>query len=289
MRKEIKTMSLPNFIGIGAPKSGSTWLHQLLKDHPQIYMPEKRKEINYFNFDDNYSKGIEWYQSFFPDSDAAKQYQAIGEFTPRYLGASHKCAKRIADIKTIQKLLLILRNPIDRAYSHYCHSVRSGHYNKSFENFMIDKPDAITNGFYAKNLLPFLDFYDSQQLCCLIFEESVIDLEKTRREIAIFLNVEFSKFPQTSGNTKVNKSYIPKYKWLNYLAAEVNRYLVKKDLDWVINMADNMGLRKLLALGGKTTIPSLSNETKLRLYDTFSRDIEDLEKLLKINLDIWRK
>ena len=128
-------MALPDFIGIGASKCGTTWLHELLSQHPDVYMPTKRKEIDYFNFDENFEQGIEWYESFFPDAESAKQYKTIGEFTPRYLDNSGKCAQRIASMPSVEKLIIMVRNPIDRAYSQYCHSVKAGHGRKSLKIF----------------------------------------------------------------------------------------------------------------------------------------------------------
>lgn len=281
--------NLPDFLGIGASKCGSTWIHEILKTHPHIYMPTRRKEVNYFNLDTNYEKGKEWYQSYFPDLESASGYQAIGEFTPRYLCSSSKSAKRIAELGSVEKLILILRNPVDRAFSQYCHSLRAAHYTKPFEDYLIDRPSIISEGFYAKNLLPFLEYYDRELICCLIFETAIKNVAHTKVQLASFLAVDPSLFAADSGSKKANKSYLPKYKFLNYWAAKANRLLVKQDLDWVINLADSIGIRKFLQSSGKETLPTMSSETRTRLLDLYSEDVSKLEQLLDLDLSLWRK
>lgn len=280
-------MTLPNFIGIGASKCGTTWLHELLSQHPEIYMPTKRKEINYFNFDDHFEQGQEWYESFFPEAEFAGKYQAIGEFTPRYLDNSGKCAQRIASMPSVNKLILMIRNPVDRAYSQYCHSVKAGHGRKTFEDFLEDTPLIIHDGFYAKKLEYYLERYSKEQICCLIFEQSVGNIEDTKQKVANFLEVSVTKFPTDSGSSKANASYVPKYQWLNYLAAKVYRQLSKKNLDGVINLGDAIGLRKLLKAGGKK-IPPLPTNTRRKLNSIFVEDVAKLEKMLELDLSVWQ-
>ncbi|MEL6929628.1 MAG: sulfotransferase domain-containing protein [Cyanobacteria bacterium J06600_6] len=280
-------MTLPNFLGIGASKCGTTWLHELLSQHPDVYMPTRRKEIDYFNFDENFEQGIEWYESFFPDSESAKQYKTIGEFTPRYLDNSGKCAQRIASMPSVEKLILMVRNPIDRAYSQYCHSVKAGHARNSFEDFLEDTPLIIHDGFYAKKLEHYLERYSKDRICCLVFEESVSDIEYTKQKVSSFLEVSPAKFPAASGTDKANASYIPKFQRLNYLAAKVYRNLRKKNLDWAINLGEQAGLRQLLKAGGQK-VPPLAAETREKLKDTFTEDVARLEQMLDLNLDLWQ-
>lgn len=277
-------MVLPSFIGIGAEKCGSTWLHELLKQHPKIYMPLRRKELDFFNL--NYSKGLEWYESFFPNPQDASVYDAIGEISPRYLNFP-ECASRIATVKSIRKLIVILRNPLNRAYSHYGHIVRLQNYSKSFEEFILDHPKVITNGFYAKNLNYFLQYYSQNQICCIIFEEVVNDIGCTKKKIARFLEIQDSEFPEAAGLKKANETYIPRLKRLNQLSSQMTGNLRNLNLDWIINVARAVGFKKVLRIGSKSLEP-MPEEMRSRLQDIYAQDIENLEKLLGINLDLWR-
>ena len=278
-------MVLPSFIGIGAERCGSTWLHLLLKQHPQVYMPEKRKELQFF--DKNYHKGLKWYGSFFPDEQTATAYKAMGEITPVYLNIP-VCAERIASLNSIQKFIVILRNPVNRAYSQYGHSVRLSNYRKSFEEYIIDHPGAIKRGLYAQKLDHYFKYFDKKQFCCLIFEESVNNVNFTKQKLAKFLEIEFDEFPDSAGLEKVNQTYLPKFKKLNEISSYVRHKLIDKDLDWLVNMVKVLGFQKVLEYGAKYTLAPMSPETKLRLENIFEQDIKNLEKLLDISLDIWR-
>ena len=107
----------PNFLVIGAQRSGTTWLDTALRAHPQVYLPERRKEIHYF--DEHYSRGAEWYREFFSAAAARPGLKAIGEVTPRYL-FDPLVPQRIAGDFPSMRLIAILRNPADRAYSQFC-------------------------------------------------------------------------------------------------------------------------------------------------------------------------
>ena len=76
-------MTLPTFLGIGVPRAGTTWLHQLLSAHPDVFLPSRRKEVRFF--DRHHEEGQGWYEGFFCPPDEADRYSAIGEISPQYL------------------------------------------------------------------------------------------------------------------------------------------------------------------------------------------------------------
>ena len=120
-------MTLPNFIVIGAAKSGTSSLHHYLRAHPEVFTP-KLKEINFFAYDGKHLDVHYWaktqdeYQRFFDDVGAAI---AIGEVAPLYL-CSPVAPDNIRRVLPDARLVAILRNPVDRAYSAYLMSRRTG-------------------------------------------------------------------------------------------------------------------------------------------------------------------
>jgi hypothetical protein len=134
---------LPTFLGIGVSRSGTTWLHQLLEGHPEVYVP-RRKELAFFS--KYYNRGLEWYEGFFPSDTEARRYKAVGEITPIYW-FHPDCPRRIAKVPSITKLIMIVRNPVDRAYSDYGLRVKNGAWSGSFEGFLSFRPQAIEWGF----------------------------------------------------------------------------------------------------------------------------------------------
>lgn len=102
----------PDFVIIGAQKCGTTFLYDLLMQHPRVE-PAERKEVHFFDL--HYGKGVDWYRSRFPPRE---QGTLTGEATPYYLFHPH-AARRMAKVVPGVRLITLLRNPIDRAYSHY--------------------------------------------------------------------------------------------------------------------------------------------------------------------------
>jgi hypothetical protein len=127
---------LPDFIIIGAQRSGTTSLYKYLSQHPEIH-PSFPKEINYFS--NYYRKGINWYRSHFPLSvwkrrveGNGKQKFITGEATPYYLSHPH-APQRAYSVVPHARLIILLRNPVERAYSHFNHEVRMRTESLSFE------------------------------------------------------------------------------------------------------------------------------------------------------------
>lgn len=104
-------MTLPHFLGLGAPKSGSTWIHHCLAAHPQVFVPPE-KELHYFcHF---YHHTLSWYAARF----AGSEDRVRGEITPNYAELSPRRIDVVADLLPDAKLLLMMRHPVDRAWSH---------------------------------------------------------------------------------------------------------------------------------------------------------------------------
>ena len=139
--------TLPDFLIIGAARSGTTSLYEYLIQHSSIHSAVG-KEV-YF-FDKKYNKGINWYRSFFPSkfskiiiSSLQKKSFLTGEATPRYLFHPHS-PKRVHQVIPNVKLIVLLRNPIDRAYSHYQMEVDHGDEKLTFEEAIEKEEERIT-------------------------------------------------------------------------------------------------------------------------------------------------
>jgi hypothetical protein len=112
--------TLPDFVIIGAQKCGTTFLYQLLVQHPHV-KPAFAKEVHYFDLE--YRKGDNWYRSHFPLQMRNSREYITGEASPYYLFHPH-APRRASAVVPNAKLIVLLRNPVDRAYSHYQHQVK---------------------------------------------------------------------------------------------------------------------------------------------------------------------
>lgn len=193
----------PDFLGIGAIKSGTTWLHACLAEHPDIYTTQT-KEIEFFN--NRYDLGSGWYKSLFPVSEKI----VCGESTPGYMHDDH-CARRIYDANRSMKLLVCLRNPVDRAFSHYMMSQRISSLSIEAKIVAFDKVARQTDckfvrfGLYANQLDPFAHLFDKNQLHISLFDEIADDPIQMIQSVYRHIGVADDFLPN-SLNTVVNRS-----------------------------------------------------------------------------------
>jgi len=109
----------PSFLGIGVQKGGTTTLHTWLSDHPEVFLPQQ-KELHYYTL--HYGNGIDWYRSHFEEAPAGA---LVGEITPYYVFHPRAITRSEAD-NPHRKLILLLRDPVQRCISHYFHARRLG-------------------------------------------------------------------------------------------------------------------------------------------------------------------
>jgi hypothetical protein len=275
---------LPDFVGIGVPRGGSTWLHELLAAHPRIYVPQRRKEIGYFHR--FYERGPEWYAGFFPPDAERSQYQAVGEITPGYL-YSEDAARRIAAMPSVKRLLLIVRHPVDRLYSQYVWRMRHDGYRESFEQFLRDYPDAEAKSRYAQHLQMYLRHFDRAQILVLIMEEAVRDAGRAVQQVCEFLGVESELMPASAGIERVNASSVPRFGGAFKAASRLRAKLVRWDLDFIVRGAKALGLKRLLVGRSSARPQPLDPEVRRRLTERFAEDIGRLEELLGRPISIW--
>jgi hypothetical protein len=125
--------ALPDFLIIGAQKGGTTSLASYLGAHPNV-IPSKRKEVHFFDL--NYEKGVDWYRSHFSigaGKGLLSRRMQTGEASPYYI-FHPLVASRAFDLLPGARIIILLRDPVDRAYSHYHHEIRLGAESLSFED-----------------------------------------------------------------------------------------------------------------------------------------------------------
>ncbi|WP_103029416.1 sulfotransferase family protein [Salinibacter altiplanensis] len=178
---------LPDFLIIGVQKSGTSWLARMLSQHPDVYMPGE--EVHYFDKVHNYQNGEQWYRDHFTD---AKRHQTVGEKTPDYIwahgdgveGHDTNVHKNVYETLPDAKLIVLLRNPVDRAVSATKHIIRSGRVSPwySLDELLMGKEQdrirghgVLEYGYYRQHLSAYLDLFSASQLRILFFEEDVVD------------------------------------------------------------------------------------------------------------------
>lgn len=240
-----------DFLGIGVQKGGTTLLYEQLKKVEEIFLP-KQKELHFFDREENYARGLNWYLEFFQE---AKPYQIRGEITPAYIYFQEVPARIRNSFKEKGdqlKFVAILRNPVDRAYSQYWMEYKRGLETQKFPYAILKELiyerrypqhhvlSYIDRGFYAKQILNWFSFFKREQFLFVIFEEFVADQNRFLNEILHFLGIQ--------------KKYTFE-----------NRTIFSNDY------------------------PPMEKDLRDLLLEIYSEEIQAVENLLNRNLDLWRR
>ncbi|NER20149.1 MAG: sulfotransferase domain-containing protein [Symploca sp. SIO1C2] len=278
-------MTLPDFLVIGAMRSGTTWLDGVLRSHPDIYLPERRKEVNFFH--KFYDRGIDWYQKFFPSPGQVSQYSRIGEVTPAYL-YSPEAPIRIKECIPHCQLIIILRNPADRAYSHYGFKVKNLAEPRSFQEVLCQDSALFTRGLYGQHIKNYLQYFSLDNFLILLYEDVRKNPDHALSKITNFLSVKPNLFDQGMIERKANTSGRPHLAKARVLAGKFRDFLRKKDLDWVWNVAKSSGMEQIFFTKSQA-LPPIEPDVRAELLTKYESDIAALEEVIGIDLDIWRK
>lgn len=292
-------LTLPNFICIGAQKTGTTSLYHILKAHPEITVSEPRKETKFFYRDEEYKLGLEFYSHFFEHGKNAK---AIGEFDPDYLFFPYVPERIYKNLGADMKFIVMFRNPVDRAYSQYNMSVRKGFENLSFEDALLKEKERlrsvniteqnnfsyISRGQYDEQLKRYFNFFPKENFLFINYDDEFQnDLQGTLKKIFHFLGVAEIELDI---NIKANSATEAKSTTLNKLvrkksslrnlaammvpSAELRRKIRKRIIKW--NKKE-------------TTVAPLSDNLREALYHRyFEESITQLEKTVGRNFASWK-
>lgn len=181
---------LPNFLVIGAAKSGTTSLYHYLRGHPDVFMPSV-KEIRFFS--NNWARGTSWYEEHFRESKSAL---AIGEATPNYtrFPLQAQVPSRISKVIPDARLIYLLRDPVERMLSHYRHAVVDGQESRSVEQAIWD-PRYFVTSCYAFQVEQYFEIFPPDQIMLVTSESLKRDRARTLQGVFQFIGVDPDRLP----------------------------------------------------------------------------------------------
>jgi hypothetical protein len=284
----------PTFLLIGGQKCGTTWMARMLAQHPDIFVPE-RKELDFFDRPEELRRGLDWYRSQF---SGAGRESCIGECTPNYLGIGrvpdyaisasapypisysphpevhHDIAPIVAHHYPDIRLLVMLRNPTDRAVSSYHHQMAMRRISPRCPfSEAAGRLGIVSMGFYAHHLQRWLEHYDRDQLHVMVYEEDLTQRpDAMLADVFAHLGVDPGFAPSgvaARHGQRVSRGAL----FLRYYSPRVGRRLV----------------RRVPAIG-RLPLPSttVTPEERRRLDALYAPDVAALEQLLGRSLDCWR-
>jgi len=290
-----------SFLIVGAQKSGTTSLYEYLSAHPDLYMPGE-KEIEFFSDDERFEKGIEWYLDYCFVRSTGEPIK--GEASTHYMMFDY-VPKRIKLHFPDVKLIMLLRNPVDRAYSHYSMAVRRGVESDSFgqaiaklikrgavaaENIDHNR-EYVMFGEYGRVLQNYLQYFDRSQIKVVFTEELKSEPGEVMKDLFDFVDASSDFVPSNLGK-RYHKGGVQRIPGLNeWLRSRLallkrrhwfNRYFWRIDFDgFLFHLETELNVKK-------EKLSCLADEERRALLEHYKADVLVLENAIGRKVP-WRE
>ncbi len=289
---------LPNFLVAGAQKSVSTSLHEYLRAHDNVYLPDQ-KETKFFLRDEIYANGIGYYEEeFFGDWNGQL---AVGEIDPDYMYFK-RCLPRISENLDLNQLKVIFvpRNPVDRAFSHYLMTFRRGLEDLTFEEALVAEPSWLRQdnygrmhysyydrGLYTAQVERFMELMDPKRMLFLLSEDLASQPEQEVAKCLEFLEVQPTE-NSAIVDQKFHRATVPRN--TTFLQWIINDGWHKQLIRFLLpNEEFRLGLRAKILSWNERPGTDLSMPSALRaeLMSKYRSDILSLQELTGLKLEHW--
>jgi Sulfotransferase family len=278
--------TLPDFVVIGGSKSGTHWINECLREHPEVYVPPDTHEI--FFFDLYFDRGVRWYAHYFRGHRDEKR---IGDVTPTYL-ASPLAPARLHSVLPEATLLVSLRNPVRRAWSKYLHLWRKGDIppQVDFWSACRLRPEILGDGEYFRCLAPWRRLFPAGRLHLLVLDDAAADPYGYMRRIYEILGVD-PTFQASMTARKTNEHQTPRSMLAAKVAFRASRFLHDHRLHWVVEQGKRLQIDRLVLEPGRDAAKDpapLGAADRERLADHFRDDVAALSELVGRDLvKLW--
>lgn len=275
-----------SFVGIGAQKCASTWVYRVLSDHPEVFVSDP-KELDFFSY--FYDRGFQWYHRHFDDCLTRRQ---CGEISPSYF-YDPSAPARLAEYNPQAKIIVTIRDPIDRAFSNHLHEIRLGRLqgDLSFEAGLKNNPMYLHQSRYATHIKSWLAHFPAAQLLVLVQEEIKRDPASSAVSIYEFLGIDRSHQPQFL-DRQANVSYAEKVKGLDSGLKAIGKWGRRLGLGLLVDRVRELGVvrgaRELNREHLSETIAPMQGDTRLQLVDYFADEVAELTRLLGREQSPWK-
>lgn len=259
---------------IGPQKAATTWVYRCLKEHPQICCPPK-DSVHYYDI--HYERGSHWYENHFSHAEPS---QLLFDPTPSYI-RSPIAIRRMASDNPKAKIVICIRHPVERAFSHYWHEKKKKRINYAFDE-VLQNYDLFSSwvepGLYAEHLKRIMQYFPQEQILCQLFDDLGRDPQAFLEQLTSFLGIERSFSPAVL-KKRVN-------------VAGYRRTLLGTCLGVANRVLERFGVgvdRVPTLLTGKSEYQrGISPELHDSILRICKSDIEELERILSIDLSRWK-
>jgi len=275
-------MSKPDFLGIGAIKAGTTWVADALAAHPEVFMAHG-KELHYFS--QQHQRGEQWYLNHFPDGG---EHRAVGEFSVTYMDRSEQTARRIHAFNPDFRLIVAVRDPVERAFSQYRWMKQMGADLPTFEQALARHPDLVSNGCYAANLEPYWRLFPDEQFFYVTQREITTSPEQLCQRLYEFLGVD-PVFEAASPRQVVGETIQPRSRLLESLRIQIHHAAMRYGAGYLITLYRRLGLSGLYRRinNDEAMKESLTEQQRAGLAPLFLQDLLRFQQRTGIVVVDW--
>lgn len=269
-------------LGIGAQKCASSWIHAIAASHPEIAVADP-KEVDFFSY--YFDRGYRWYERHF---EAAEPPAASGgplyfENSPSYFH-DPRAPQRARDYNPDLKIVLLLRDPVKRAFSNHLHEIIKGHIPPlSFEEGLANNPAYVEQGFYARHLGRWRAAFPAEQILVLCAEEIAAESAAAARQLFAFLDVDVA-FGSAILHERRNASDRARLPALRGGLRAGGDWMRRRGLEPVLAQikatAPVARILKANSIEVRDEVPPMQPETASALRQLFAADMAELRGLL---------
>ena len=297
---------MPDFLIVGAAKSGTTALYHYLGQHPEVFLSpiketnffaQKGKKLDFNGPKDNlitHKKTITETVDYYNQFTNVTNEKAIGEICPSYLyykDAPKNIKEHIPEVK----IIAILREPVSRAFSAWVHLTRDGREYLSFSDAIVDEPRRINDnwseiwhyieeGKYYDQLKRYYDSFPKENIKVIIYEDFKNNPSRVYTEICDFIGVKNSFVPDM--NTKHNTGSLSNNRFLTRLFMKPN--FIKTLFKIIMPSFLKKKIEQRLFRSNLISTPTISKENEQRLKLLFDKDLRRLEELIDTKINNWK-
>jgi len=286
----------PSFICVGAGKAGTTWLWEMLRLHPDVYLPDV-KEIHYFNDiayegsdvrNPNFRKPVGWYLRFFA---AARPDQVCGEISPSYLW-SETAPDAIHAFDAHMRILIMLRDPVDRLFSSYLFGQQKGEIGRiSFEEALRSVDYLLARAPCSGSVARYLELFGPERVKVVFHEDLSADPRRLLLEVEEFLGV--APFVPDEVAERRNVTGESRFPTATTFLMRNRIRLKRHGLEWLVEAGKRVGVVRVFRwfqaqVRPYEQRPSVAPATEAALREFFCDDVEALERMLDVDLRRWK-
>jgi len=280
-KTEAQTRSLPSWLMLGPPRTGSTWLYDVL--HTRALLPSPTKETRFF--DVHFDRGLDWYLDHFPHNP---NELVVGEVAPTYFGSPEACA-RIASTLPNVKLVVVFRNPMQRLVSLYRLKRAYGMLSWTLEEALERDPELLASSQYATNLKMWQNCFPPEQLSINFFEDLTRDPQGFLDHICTFVGIP--RFQMKDSERKqvfsTHQMTEPRLYVATRAALAVADWCKARKLDKIVYHVKNSRAFNLL-IGGGAPFSRLPMESLAKVHEMLLPETEELESITGRDLSPWK-